>query len=131
MHCITDHMTVSTFLVERNVIDESPPYQRQGAIWSTEKRQLFVDSILNNFDVPKIYLHDLRGHDPVVKFAVIDGKQRLDAIRFDQIRRYGRIFRGSMQPSEQVRGRVIPVVVVGKKNVRTVVSQTLDKERRR
>ena len=80
MHCITDHMTVSTFLVERNVIDESPPYQRQGAIWSTEKRQLFVDSILNNFDVPKIYLHDLRGHDPVVKFAVIDGKQRLDDI---------------------------------------------------
>jgi hypothetical protein len=73
-------MTISTFLVERNVINEKPPYQRQGAIWSLEKRQLFIDSVFNHYDVPKIYLHDLRGHDPIYKYAIVDGKQRLDAI---------------------------------------------------
>ena len=41
----------------RGDIDMSPSYQRQGAIWSTYKQQLLIDSLINGFDVPKIYLH--------------------------------------------------------------------------
>ena len=80
MHCVPDHFSVGYFLVEKNVIDDEPTYQRESGVWSTEKQQLFIDSLFNRYDIPKIYLHDLRGKDPKFKFAVIDGKQRLHTI---------------------------------------------------
>lgn len=67
-------------MVERNVINDSPPYQRESGVWSREKQQLFLDSLFNNYDVPKLYFHDLRGKHPKFKYAVIDGKQRLHAV---------------------------------------------------
>lgn len=67
-------------MVERNVINESPIYQRESGAWSTDKKQLFLDSLFNNYDIPKIYFHDLRGIDSRYDYAVIDGKQRLNAI---------------------------------------------------
>lgn len=80
MHCTTETMTLGELLVKRNVIDDQPTYQRESGIWSKEKQQLFLDSILNNLDVPKLYFHDLRGNHARYHFAVIDGKQRLHAI---------------------------------------------------
>jgi Protein of unknown function DUF262 len=63
---------------ERDSIDLKPPYQRQGDIWSLEKKQLLIDSILNDYDIPKLYFHIL---DPVIgKYAAIDGRQRIEAI---------------------------------------------------
>jgi len=81
MHCISDRMTAGNLWIQKNVIDESPPYQRESGVWGQAKKQLFIDSILNNYDVPKIYMHDLRTNSTTSKnYAVIDGKQRLDAI---------------------------------------------------
>lgn len=68
----------------KDVIDLSPTYQREGGIWNDDKRQLLIDTIINRFDVPKIYVHQFA--QPVVKdgkpleYAVIDGKQRLDTL---------------------------------------------------
>ncbi len=62
--------------------DLQPDYQRQSGIWSEEKRQLFIDSLINGYDVPKLYFHRLptrRTSSPV--FSIIDGKQRLETIR--------------------------------------------------
>ncbi len=69
----------------RNSIDVSPPYQRNSDIWTREKRQLLIDSILNNFDVPKIYFHLLSkprilASGKAASYAIIDGKQRLESI---------------------------------------------------
>ncbi len=69
----------------RDEIDMSPTYQRQGAIWSTKKQQLLIDSLINRFDIPKIYLHQFpnprRNEDGRrIRYALIDGKQRLEAI---------------------------------------------------
>lgn len=80
MHCTSQQISVGLFLVEKNVINDSPPYQRESGVWSPDKQRLFIDSLFNGYDVPKIYLHDLRGKDPRYKYAVIDGKQRLHAI---------------------------------------------------
>jgi hypothetical protein len=81
MRCIPAHdFTVAKALAWRSAIADDPPYQRAGAIWSLEKQQLFVDSLLNGYDVPKIYLHDLRGRHPTRVYAVVDGKQRLTTI---------------------------------------------------
>lgn len=64
----------------RGAIYDDPPYQRESMVWSVAKQQRFIDSLLNGFDVPKIYLHDLRGRHPTRVYAVIDGKQRLNTI---------------------------------------------------
>src|SRR5919106_4807296 len=64
----------------RSAIADDAPYQRESSIWSLEKQQLFIDSLLNGYDVPKIYLHDLRGRHPTRVYAVVDGRQRLTAI---------------------------------------------------
>ncbi len=60
-----------------------PVYQRMGGVWTPEKRQLLIDSILNDYDIPKIYFHvfDRKSQvKPEHDYAVIDGRQRLDTI---------------------------------------------------
>ena len=54
----------------------------QGEIWTIDKRQLLMDSIINEFDIPKIYFHELpKGSaSKVYKYAIIDGRQRLESI---------------------------------------------------
>lgn len=81
MRCVpAHHFTVAKALAWRSAIEERPPYQRESAVWSLEKQQLFIDSLLNGYDVPKIYLHDLRGQEPTKVYSIVDGKQRLTAI---------------------------------------------------
>jgi hypothetical protein len=68
----------------RDTVQTGPEYQRSSDIWTKEKMQLLVDTILNGFDVPKLYFHKFP--TPLVKdgheyeYAIIDGKQRLEAI---------------------------------------------------
>lgn len=69
---------------EKDRIQIDPPYQRQSDVWTLEKRQLLIDSILNGFDVPKIYFHKFvsprRIDGGVYDYAIIDGKQRLESL---------------------------------------------------
>src|SRR3954447_5117645 len=81
MRCVpAPDFTVGKALAWRSAIDENAPYQREGAVWSLEQQQLFIDSLLNGYDVPKIYLHDRRGVVPNQVYAIVDGKQRLTTI---------------------------------------------------
>jgi len=66
---------------ERDKIQTDPDYQRNGGVWTLSKRQLLIDSILNDYDLPKLYLHELtveNGQD--FQYAIIDGRQRLETI---------------------------------------------------
>ncbi len=54
-----------------------------GEVWNLEKRQLLMDTILNDFDMPKLYFHEFTSPKKLddgraVKYAVIDGRQRLE-----------------------------------------------------
>jgi hypothetical protein len=80
VQCVTQSKTIGWLWTQRRRINLDPPYQREAGVWSPEKKQLFVDSLLNRYDVPKIYYHDLSAKDDQFLFAVIDGKQRLSAI---------------------------------------------------
>lgn len=75
--------TIMYLYSERNAIQLNPPYQRMGGVWTLEKKQLLVDSILNDYDIPKIYFHAF-DRDKIkstgYEFAVIDGRQRLETI---------------------------------------------------
>lgn len=74
------HFTVGKAVAWRSSMDAEPVYQRRGDAWSLDRRQLFIDSLLNGYDIPKIYLHDLRGRHPTKVYAIVDGKQRLTAL---------------------------------------------------
>lgn len=66
---------------ERKLIQINPDYQRNGDIWTKEKRQLLIDSVLNDYDIPKLYFHvlDSKKREKTGKeYAVIDGRQRLE-----------------------------------------------------
>ena len=69
----------------RNQIQVDPEYQRMSDIWTQEKKQLLIDSIINDFDIPKLYFHEFKEQVEMpngrkFKYAIIDGKQRLEAI---------------------------------------------------
>lgn len=80
-----DPKTLKWWWTQRNKIDMSPSYQRHGRLWSKTDKAFLIDSILNEYDVPKIYVADFTfGHSPLnrsrMSYAIIDGKQRLEAI---------------------------------------------------
>ncbi|MHA3771871.1 DUF262 domain-containing protein [Verrucomicrobiota bacterium sgz303538] len=69
--------SIDTILKNAHSIDPKPQYQR-GPVWGVTKQQLLIDSIVNRFDIPKIYLRHLKGG--VFDYEVADGQQRLNAI---------------------------------------------------
>jgi hypothetical protein len=77
--------TLSWWKTRRAKIDMDPPYQRQGRLWSDTDKAYLIDSIINGFDVPKLYVADFTFGDSKLNrkklpYAIIDGKQRLEAI---------------------------------------------------
>jgi hypothetical protein len=80
---ITENSVIICYL-DRDAIFLDPDYQRSSNIWSLEKKQLLIDSIVNRFDIPKFYLHEYEKAKKIggktCKYALIDGKQRLSAI---------------------------------------------------
>ena len=77
--------TLSWWADQRETVDFEPPYQRRGGLWSRGDKQFLIDSILNQYDIPKLYIADFTfGPSPLntksTQYAVIDGKQRFEAI---------------------------------------------------
>lgn len=80
-----DAKTLSWWKARRSKIDMSPPYQRRGRLWSSTDKAYLIDSIINGFDVPKLYIADFSWGDSTLNkkklpYAIIDGKQRLEAL---------------------------------------------------
>lgn len=70
---------------QRAKIDMVPVYQREGRLWSRADKAFLIDSILNGYDIPKIYMADFTVgvanlNRKGLPYAIIDGKQRLEAI---------------------------------------------------
>ncbi|MGI9297507.1 MAG: DUF262 domain-containing protein [Gammaproteobacteria bacterium] len=80
MHCETKTFTVARFYHEREAFDVSPDFQRAD-VWTREKRRLFLDSLFNGYDSPKIYLRAVAMRDDETRdYAIVDGKQRFQCI---------------------------------------------------
>jgi hypothetical protein len=76
--------TILFLYSEKDAIDLHPEYQRESDIWSIEKEQLLIDSVINGFDLPKFYMEEYsppkKTKSGIIKYGVIDGKQRLQAL---------------------------------------------------
>lgn len=59
-------------------IDLDADYQRE-TIWTTANQEALLDSIIQNIDIPKIYLSRVNGNSQF-DFECIDGKQRMSTL---------------------------------------------------
>lgn len=69
---------LTTVCKMQKIVDPTPDYQRPPA-WSRKQKQLLMDTILRNYDIPKFYWRKVNRTDDV-KYEVVDGQQRLRAI---------------------------------------------------
>jgi hypothetical protein len=77
--------TLSWWHKQKTKIDFNPTYQRKGNLWGDRDKAFLIDSILNEFDLPKIYIADFTILNTSLNtknlpYAVIDGRQRLESI---------------------------------------------------
>jgi hypothetical protein len=68
---------LSTTFSIRERINTKPDFQRP-AVWGKSQKQMLIDTILREYDVPKLYWRRV-GQKPD-KYEVVDGQQRLLAI---------------------------------------------------
>lgn len=66
-------------------IEFDPWYQRRSDVWSLRDQQFLIDTIINNFDIPKFYIADFTSVNAALDksgklYSIIDGKQRFEAI---------------------------------------------------
>ncbi|MDK1389603.1 DUF262 domain-containing protein [Sinorhizobium sp. 8-89] len=66
-------------LNEKNQLDLNPPYQRK-SVWSPRDKRYFIDTILNNYPAPPVFLHKSLNESGRATYHVVDGKQRLQTI---------------------------------------------------
>jgi hypothetical protein len=77
--------TISWWNQKRDKIDVAPPYQRKGDIWGDKDKAYLIDSILNEYDIPKLYFADFNILNTSLNakslpYAVVDGRQRIETI---------------------------------------------------
>lgn len=78
--------TVLDFKYKIPVMDMDPPYQREGNVWTANQKRRLVDTVVNRLDMPKLYFEVVRNgrttwDGRTMQYAVLDGKQRLEAIK--------------------------------------------------
>ncbi len=73
---------VSTML-KNEKIDLNHEVQR-GVVWSKEQKTLFIDSIIEGYDIPKLYakrVTDDSGKKGSSVYGILDGKQRITTVK--------------------------------------------------
>lgn len=79
----SNNINIATFWENFNLdkYEFSPEYQREGNVWSEIDKAYLIDTILKNFPMPPIFLHQHIDNDTgKTVYDVVDGKQRLSAI---------------------------------------------------
>lgn len=75
----TQDITWFLDLSEKGQLDLVPPYQRR-SVWSLRDKRFFIDTILNNYPAPPVFLHKTLDERGRPTYHVVDGKQRLNTI---------------------------------------------------
>ncbi len=63
----------------RVLLDLDPPYQRR-SVWNQAYKDYFVETIMLGYPSPAIFLYEEVSPEGDLKYAVVDGKQRLTAV---------------------------------------------------
>ncbi len=60
-------------------LDLSPSFQRR-SVWTSKQKSTLIDSILQQFPIPEIYIRTITRPDGTSTYSVVDGQQRITAI---------------------------------------------------
>ncbi|MEM8830418.1 MAG: DUF262 domain-containing protein [Cyanobacteria bacterium P01_G01_bin.19] len=73
--------TISWFwdLYNRELLDLDPPYQRR-SVWNQDYKDYFIDTVLNGYPAPAIFIYQEITPEGVSMVSVVDGKQRLSTL---------------------------------------------------
>ena len=66
-------------LHKKKQLNLDPPYQRR-SVWSPRDKRFFIDTILNGYPAPPVFLHKTLDDEGNTTYHVVDGKQRLQTI---------------------------------------------------
>lgn len=66
-------------LYNQGKLDLNPSYQRK-SIWNIKDKEFFIDTVINNYPCPAVFLYKDIDENGCTTYRVIDGKQRLSAI---------------------------------------------------
>lgn len=75
----TTQMTLSALRLRNNRGELIIPKVQRDLVWTLSQKQLLIDSLIKDFDIPKVYFREVRSGEEK-KFEIIDGQQRLNAI---------------------------------------------------
>ncbi|MEK7092741.1 MAG: DUF262 domain-containing protein, partial [Patescibacteria group bacterium] len=80
MKTSNDKKNIAFLNQNRNIIDLDPAFQR-GKVWKPTQKQLFIDTLIKKWGVPKVYFALYKNNEgKTYKYECIDGKQRLTTI---------------------------------------------------
>ena len=78
---LINFQTISWFwdLHNRKLLELDPPYQRR-SVWDQNYKDFFIDTVLNGYPAPAIFIYQEINPDGQSKFSIVDGKQRLSTL---------------------------------------------------
>jgi hypothetical protein len=66
-------------LFKRELLIMDPPYQRK-SVWNQDYKDYFVDTVLNGYPAPAIFLFRETTPEGISRYSIVDGKQRLSTL---------------------------------------------------
>jgi hypothetical protein len=77
----TTHRTVSWFkkTFGNNELELAAPFQRN-PVWTNTQKAFLIDTILNQFPIPELYMQDVVSGNGEEQYIVVDGQQRVRAV---------------------------------------------------
>lgn len=64
---------------EHKELDMKPPFQRN-PVWVTRQKSFLIDTILNRYPIPEIYMQETADEMGNAKYIIIDGQQRIRSV---------------------------------------------------
>jgi hypothetical protein len=64
---------------DREELDMKPPFQRN-PVWVTRQKSYLIDTILNGYPIPEIYMQETVDEKGMAKYIIVDGQQRSRAV---------------------------------------------------
>lgn len=71
--------TISSLNLLKNKGELRIPEVQRDLVWTKSQKQLLIDSLFKDYDIPKLYFRDVNKNGKTV-YDIIDGQQRLNAI---------------------------------------------------
>lgn len=64
---------------ENKELEIKPPFQRN-PVWVTRQKSYLIDTILNRYPIPEIYMQETADEEGNAKYIIIDGQQRIRSV---------------------------------------------------